>query len=66
MKCPLKPIKTHKNSYDRPCNGAGDSYNATVAKIETDFGECDLRLCMAYHASTGKCRMMERCYKNES
>ena len=60
MKCPLKPIKTHKNSYDRPCNGAGDSYNATVAKIETTFGECDLKLCMAYNASTGKCHMMGR------
>lgn len=65
MKCPLKPIKIHKNSYDRPCNGAGDSYNATVAKIEVDFGECDLRLCMGYEKSTGKCRMMEKCIKNE-
>lgn len=65
MKCPLKPIKVHKNSYDRPCNGSGDSYNATVAKIETDFGECDLRLCMAYKASTGQCRMMEKCINYE-
>lgn len=65
MKCPLKPIKVHKNSYDRPCNGSGDSYNATVAKIETNFGECDLRLCMAYKASTGQCQMMEKCIKNE-
>lgn len=59
MKCPLKPIKIHKNRYDNLCNGARDSYEATIAKIETDFGECDLRNCMAYNASKGKCMMME-------
>ena len=59
MKCPLKPIKIHKNRYDNLCNGARDSYEATIAKIETDFGECELRHCMAYNASKGKCMMME-------
>lgn len=65
MKCPLKVIKTHKNSYGQPCNGSGDSYNATIAKIETDFGECDLSLCVAYVSSTGKCKMMEKCINYE-
>lgn len=61
MKCPLKPIKIHKNRYDNLCNG----FEATIAKIETDFGECDLRLCMAYMPSTGKCKMMEKCINYE-
>lgn len=65
MKCPLKPIKIHKNRYDNLCNGARDSYEATIAKIETDFGECDLRLCMAYVPSTNKCKMMEKCINYE-
>ena len=59
MKCPLKPIKIHKNRLDGLCNGPRNDYQATVAKIETDFGECDFRNCMAYNASRGKCMMME-------
>jgi hypothetical protein len=59
MKCPLKPIKIHKNRYNNLCNGARDSYEATIAKIETDFGECDRYNCMAYNASKGKCMMVE-------
>ena len=68
MKCPLKPIKTigvskaAKENYDfsdlRQCIAYGEAkapYN-----VITDFGECDLRNCMAYNASTGKCMMMRR------
>ena len=60
MKCPLKPIKIHKNRYVNLCNGTRDSYESTIAKIETDFGECDFRECMAYNPATAKCEMMKK------
>ena len=61
MKCPFKLIKIHKNKYGEECYSA----DSVIAKIETDFGECDLRLCMAYMPSTGKCKMMEKCINYE-
>ena len=61
MKCPFKPIKIHKNSHGQECYSA----DSAVAKIETDFGDCDRSQCMAYVYNTGKCRMMEKCIKNE-
>lgn len=60
MKCPMKLIKLYKNSDDSLCSGTEESFRSTVAKIETDFGNCDLRACMAYNPHTGKCRMLER------
>lgn len=61
MKCPFKPIKIHKNKHGEECYSA----DSIVAKIETDFGDCDRDQCMAYVSNTGKCRMMEKCIKNE-
>lgn len=61
MKCPFKPIKIHKNRHGEECYSA----DSIVAKIETDFGDCDRSQCMAYVPNTGKCRMMEKCIKNE-
>ena len=55
MKCPFKPIKIHKNRHGQECYSA----DSVVAKIETDFGDCDRSQCMAYVPNTGKCRMME-------
>ena len=53
MKCPLKPIKVHETAYGTKVSG-----EQAVATIKTDFGDCDLRLCMAYNAAKGICRMM--------
>lgn len=61
MKCPFKLIKIHKNKYGEECYSA----DSVIAKIETDFGKCDLRLCMAYVPSTNKCKMMEKCINYE-
>ena len=61
MKCPFKPIKIHKNRMGYECYSA----DSTIAKIETDFGDCDKSKCMAYK-SDGTCRMMNiREIKNE-
>lgn len=46
MKCPLKTIKETTYRFDK------------TETVTTTFGECDLRLCMAYNASKGECRMM--------
>lgn len=58
MKCPLKPIKSFENRYGELCNGSKDNSSSTIAKVKTDFGDCDMRNCMAYIPNTGKCRMM--------
>ena len=54
MKCPFKPIKIHKNNYGQECYSA----NSVIAKIETDFGDCDKSQCMAYN-SDRQCDMMK-------
>lgn len=55
MKCPLKPMKILKNEYGNLLS----ELNKTPAKVETDFGECDFRECMAYNPATAKCEMMK-------
>lgn len=57
MKCPLKTVKTQ--------TALDTTSDKTLVKIEVDFGECDLRMCMGYNASKGICRMMERNIKND-
>ena len=54
MKCPFKPIKIHKNRHGQECYSA----DSVVAKIETDFGNCDRSQCMAYN-SDRQCDMMK-------
>lgn len=58
MKCPLKPVKILKDEYGRLVS------NKSPAKVETDFGECDFRQCMAYNSATAKCEMMNMRSKN--
>ena len=58
MKCPLKPVKILKDEYGRLVS------KETPAKVETDFGECDFRQCMAYNSATAKCEMMNMRSKN--
>lgn len=61
MKCPFKPIKLNKNKHGDDCY-PGDPI---VAKVITDFGDCDKFHCMAY-TFDGKCKMMKiRGIKNE-
>lgn len=56
MKCPLKPVKILKDEYGHLLSHKTEE---TPAKVETDFGECDFRNCMAFNVSRGKCMMME-------
>lgn len=55
MKCPLKPMKILKDEYGNLLS----ELKKTPAKVETDFGECDFRGCMAYNSATAKCEMMK-------
>lgn len=55
MKCPLKPMKILKDEYGNLLS----ELKKTPAKVETDFGECDFRQCMAYNPATAKCEMMK-------
>ena len=58
MKCPLKTVKILKDEHGRLVS------KETTAKVETDFGECDFRQCMAYNSATAKCEMMNMRSKN--
>ena len=55
MKCPFKKQVTLKDKHGWEVNKREDA-----SKVITDFGECDLRGCMAYNISKGKCMMMGR------
>ena len=57
MKCPLKTVKILKDEYGRLVSSKSKE---TPAKVETDFGECDFRECMAYNPATAKCEMMKK------
>ena len=61
MKCPLKPVKILKDEYGHLLS---NKPKETPAKVETDFGECDFRQCMAYNSATAKCEMMNMRSKN--
>ena len=61
MKCPFKPVKINKTMYGHECHSA----HSVIARVETDFGDCDRGQCMAYVPNTEKCLMMEKCIKNE-
>lgn len=54
MKCPLKKMIMLKDRSDLCITG-----KEMPSQIKIDFGECDLRNCMAYNSSLGKCAMIE-------